>query len=101
MKPITITLRTLDRLGACEAHRGLFARTFPFGAVLNETNITRALGARLDVHWFIASSPRLNVKGFICGQLTQAQYRCYHNQERGTYAVRRAVARKLMKALSS
>lgn len=101
MKPITITLRTLERLNACEAHRDLFVKTFPFGAVLNETNITRALGAGLDVHWFIAASRRLNVKGFICDQLTRAQYRCYHLHERGTYAVRRAIARKLMKALSS
>ncbi len=48
-----VTLRDLDKLGACYMQRELFQETFPDGAYITEENLAKAEEAGLDVYWLI------------------------------------------------
>ena len=48
-----ITNALLRKHNACSDQRKLFAKTFPNGAVINKTNITKAIKAGLNLGWVI------------------------------------------------
>jgi hypothetical protein len=51
MSKVVITYNMLRNLDACSSQQSLFMQTFPDGAVLNKTNINKAIKAGLRISW--------------------------------------------------
>lgn len=95
-----VTSYSLRKINACRFDYRKFVKLFPHGCDVTVENVLKALDAELNISWYLRHVMDLPSLAELNTTLTDAQWRGLHIGTRMTLVTRRALACKIVKALT-